>query len=279
MVVGVAIALLGALIALVYDLARRFDDRLEADDHRSALLAALDGTPWLLEAMRDISTNAKIALEDDQNSELFSELIRAEIGQTGLFMHDLTRGRVRVPVGEVTPMANQIDQVDKTVRATTIPEIDVEWWELPAGKDYLQRNKRAAERGVAIQRVVLWTEGDDSPKLAKVIREQLEAKVEVLFAKRTEVPDELKTNMAIYDELSYNDVVFNSDGDGIYVEYYLEPTDAQRAVARFEKLRAKAKHEVPSELPLVAEAVEELRSSEDKRKPRRLRRSFRHRGT
>jgi hypothetical protein len=252
---GVALTLLGALGALLYELIRRFEDRVDGEDHRSALLAALDEAPWLLKDLREIAAIAKSALEDDQNSELFEDLIKVKINETQLFMQDLKRGRVRVSVGDVTPMSNQIDRVQERVRATTIPKIDNEWWLSPAGRDYLERNKRAIERGgVSIERIVLWEEQDDTDTLRKVIEEQRAAKVTILFAKRKEIANKkLKTNMAIYDDLTYNDVVFNSDGDDIYVEYYLEPSDAKQAIARFEQLRGLATRDVPSELTKVAD--------------------------
>jgi hypothetical protein len=245
----VDVALLGPLIALVYELIRRFDQRVEAEDHRTALLGALDDSPWLLTEMRDLAVAARSALDDDDNSELFEDLIRDKIKEARRFMQDLERGRVRVPVGDVTPMENQIDRVTGTVRATTIPEIDSSWWLSTAGRDYLERNKRAIEKGAKIQRIVLWDEKDDGKMLAKVIEEQRAAKVDLLFAKRNEITNQrLKTNMAIYDDRTYNEVVFNSEGAGIYIEYYLEPSDAKQAIARFEQLHGLATENLPPAL-------------------------------
>jgi hypothetical protein len=244
---GVCAALLGTLLGVVYDLHRRFERRVEAEDHRSALLAALDDAPWLLKELREIATNAKGALAEGRNRQLFEDLMREKVGETKAYMQDLKRGHIRVPAGDLTPMSNQIDLVKETVLATTIPEIDNGWWLSPAGRDYLRRNHEAIKRGVIIQRIVLWDEV--SQALAQVVAEQKAAEVEVFFAQRSKVPDKkLRTNMAIYDSQSYNDVVFNSDGDGIYFEFYLDPRDAKQAVARFEQLMGFATKEVPKEL-------------------------------
>lgn len=244
---SICLVLLGTLLGVVYDMYLRFERRVETDDHLSALLATVDEAPWLLKELCQIATNARSALAEDWNRQLFEELIQERVGETRAYMQDLKRGHIRVPAGDVTPMSNQIDLVKETVFATTIPEIDNGWWRSPAGRDYLKRNQQAIERGVSIQRIVLWSKGSET--LREVIAEQRAAKVEILFARRSEVQDKkLKTNIAIYDGQSYNDVVFNSDGDGIYFEFYLDPRDAKQAVARFEQLKGFATEEVPAEL-------------------------------
>jgi hypothetical protein len=266
---GVGVALLGTLIVMVFELTRRFEERVEAEDHRSVLLAAVDDEPMLMTGIREIATNARSALDDDENAELYRALIKVKIDEARLFMQDLSRGRVRVPVDVVTPMGNQIDRVRKNVRATTIPKVDNEWWLSPGGREYLEKNKEAIEdpeRKVTIVRIILWEKRDDTEELVTVVREQREAGVHVLFAERRAIKEtRLKTNMAIYDELSYNDVVFNSDGEGIYVEYYLEPSDAEQATARFEQLRGLAKKEVPARLPGLKKALAVLDEQEASR--------------
>lgn len=248
------VSLLGTLIALVVELIRRFDERIEAEDNHSILLAATDKLPALLPEMSEMASSARSALDDDQNKVLFSELALAKVRETRLFMQDLKRGHVRVPVDDPTPMGNQIDSVKERVRATTILAVDLEWWLSSGGRDYLGRNKRAIEeRGVSIERIVIWKELDNKPELGKVIEEQRAAKVKILFAKHADIKKrELKTNMAIYDDSSYNDVAFNLDGESVYVDYYLEPSDAQLAIARYELLRGIATDEVPKELTHVA---------------------------
>jgi hypothetical protein len=268
--IGVGFALLGALIGVVYDLVDRVDQRDEGDAHRSALLAStLDQKPWLLRGLHEIAASAKAALGDDHNANLFSDLIKAKIGETQLYMQDLRRGHVKVPVNDATDetganqtvanqaMVKQIDRVKKIVRATTIPEIDTQWWLSRAGRDYLVSNQRAVKRGVSIQRIFLWDDHSDSSDLAEVIKQQLDAGVEVLYVPIKKVRGkELKTNMAIYDDLSYNDVVFNSEKQPIYVEYYLQQSDAEQAIKRFEQLRGIATDEVPGELTQVKQALQ-----------------------
>jgi hypothetical protein len=250
---GVCIGLVGTLLTVLYDMDRRMERRADADDQRSALLAAsLDGVPWLLKELRDIATSARSVRAESSNARLSDELMQAKVGETKAYMQDLMRGHIRVPVGDVTPMSNQIDLVDRTVLATTIPEADTDWWLSVGGRDYLERNRRARVRRVSIERIVLWEDGYDdeaTERLAQVIAEQIAADVRLLFAKRSTIPDKkLKTNVAIYDESTYNEVIFNSDGEGVYVEYYLDPTDAKQAVARFEQLRGYATEKVPEHI-------------------------------
>lgn len=245
---GVCIGLVGTVLALVYDLLRRFEHRIEVEDQRSVLMAAVDDTPWLLADLREIATSAKSVLKRDRSALLFIDLMRAELGDTRSFLQDLNRGQIRVPAGDATPMANQIDLVQDSVLATTIPECDNSWWLSPAGRDYLDRNRRAIlERNVNIERIVLWEEG--SPDLAQIVAEQQEAGVRLLFVQRSILSDDLKTSMAIYDEVIYHDIVFNADGDDIYYEYYLDASDVQRAVTRFNQLKRVATEEPPSETP------------------------------
>lgn len=244
---GVCIGLLGTVLALVYDLLRRFEHRIEVEDQRSVLMAAVDDTPWLLADLREIATSAKSVLARDRSALLFIDLMRAELGGTRAFLDDLKRGQIRVPAGDATPMANQIDLVQESVLATTIPECDNSWWLSPAGKDYLDRNRRAIrERGVKIERIVLWEQG--SPELARVVEEQQEAGVRLLFVQRNTLSEGLKMSMAIYDELIYHDIVFNADGEDIYYEYYLDASDVKGAVSRFNTLKRVATEEPPPEI-------------------------------
>jgi hypothetical protein len=244
---GVCIGLLGTVLALVYDLLRRFEHRIEVEDQRSVLMAAVDDTPWLLADLREIATNAKSVLARDRSALLFIDLMRAELGDTRAFLQDLNRGQIRVPAGDATPMANQIDLVQESVLATTIPECDNSWWLSPAGKDYLDRNRRAIrERGVKIERVVLWEQS--SPELARIVEEQQEAGVRLLFVQRNTLSEGLKTSMAIYDGVIYHDIVFNADGEDIYYEYYLDASDVKGAVSRFNTLKRVATEEPPPEI-------------------------------
>jgi len=244
---GLCAGLLGTVLTLVYDLIHRFEQRIEVEDQRSVLMAAVDDTPWLLTELRDIAASAKNVLARDRSAPLFVDLMRADLSDTRAFLQDLSRGQIRVPTGDVTPMSKQIDLVVKSVFATTIPERDNEWWLSEAGRDYLDRSRRAIQgRAVDVERVILWEKG--SPQLAQVIREQLAAGVKLLFARRSELPDELKTSMAIYDEIIYHDIVFNADGDHLYYEYYLDAGDVQRAVARFKIIKRHATSEIPPEL-------------------------------
>src|ERR1700739_61290 len=134
--IGLCAGLRGTVLTLVYDLLRRFERRVEVEDQRSVLMAAVDDTPWLLMELRDIATSAKNVLERDRSANLFVDLMRAELGDTRAFLQDLNRGQIRVPAGDVTPMSNQIDLVQDTVLATTIPECDNRWWLSVAGRDY-----------------------------------------------------------------------------------------------------------------------------------------------
>jgi hypothetical protein len=244
---GMCAGLLGTLLTLVYELLRPFERRIEVEDQRSILMAAVDDTPWLLDDLREIATSAKSVLKRDRSAKLFVDLMRAELGDTRAFLQSLNRGQIRVPAGDATPMANQIDLVRDSVFATTIPECDNEWWLSDAGNDYLERNRRAIrDRGVRIERIVLWE--NPSPLLVRVLAAQREAGVRLLFAQRSQLPDNLKPSMAIYDELIYHDIVFNADGDDIYYEYYLDESDVRGAVARFNALRRVSTEEMPSGL-------------------------------
>jgi hypothetical protein len=253
---GLCAALLGTLLAIVYDLYRRVERRVEVEDYRSSLLAAMRKAPWLLEELTELAATTDGALANERNAELFDVLIQAKVGETNGYLQDLKRGHIRVPVDEDTPMSNQIDQVGEggMVFATTIPEIDNGWWRSPAGEEYLERNRAAKERGVTIQRIILWetlegTEGEAlGQELAEVVEAQRTAGIEIRFAKRSKLPDKLRTNIAIYDGQTYNDVVFNCDGCAIYKEYYFNERDAQKAVADFKLLWGMATIGIPPEL-------------------------------
>jgi hypothetical protein len=262
--VGISLGLLGTLLSVVYDLHRRVDRRIEGEDFRSRLLAALDKAPWLLKALYQIAISAESLLEEGGNKQLFEDLIDEKISDTKAYMDDLKRGHISVPVGSVTPMSNQIDHVKSTVRATTIPRVDNSWWLSPAGRDYLLRNQLAIEgkRKVSIERIILWDKDKQEVKeyanLARVIAEQRAAKVKVLFARRSKVTDPtLLTNIAIYDDQSYNDVIFNSDGVATSVEFYIYPRDARLAIARFEQLKGFATEDTPEELEPFLAALDE----------------------
>jgi hypothetical protein len=249
------LGLLGALLALVYEMHRRIGHRIRAADRRALLLAPADAVPGLLEAMLDIATSARNTIVGSPNEQLFMELMDEKIGETKVYMHDLERGHIRVPAGADTPMSNQIDVVKQRVQATTIAEVDTDWWLSPDGHEYLDRNAEAiASRGVTTERIVLWQRADVSTErkakaLAEVVDKQTKAGVTLRFIDRSTIDEQnLRINMAIYDGTSYNDVAFNVDGKDIWVDYYFDPNDAKQAAARFKRLWRSARVEIPTEI-------------------------------
>jgi hypothetical protein len=107
---------------------------------------------------------------------------------------------------------------------------------------------------VRTERIVLWERGDVKTErrgkaLAQVVREQRDAGVFLRFIDRSTIDEQqLLTNMAIYDESSYNDVAFNVNGKDIWVDYYFDPNDAKQASGRFNRLWRSAKEDIPPEI-------------------------------
>jgi hypothetical protein len=97
-----------------------------------------------------------------------------------------------------------------------------------------------------VKRIVLWDEVD--VQLAELVRRQEAAGVEVLYADRNSLSEDLKTSIAIYDETICHEVIFNPDGRDIYYEYFLEKEDVHHAVSRFHRLCRVASREPPPAL-------------------------------
>jgi hypothetical protein len=146
-------------------------------------------------------------------------------------------------------MLKLMDVVKRSVAATT-PQTDAEWWSSPAGREYLEHNRRAHDRDVDIVRIILWKEANQ--ELAQMVADQLNARVKLLFVHK-DGPDAqkavgLKANLAIYDGEIYHGVTYDADINPTAYEYCDIAERVAEKRAQFDALKHCAKTEFPSGL-------------------------------
>ncbi|HEX4838639.1 MAG TPA: hypothetical protein VFV03_08975 [Solirubrobacteraceae bacterium] len=233
---AVCVGLLGAIVTLNWDHLNRFMRRVEAENQHKQLLAVIERTPSLARTLSAIATSAKEIVERDGNRGVFVErLMEAKLDDAETYLKGLDAGEVRVEVRGVGPMLQLMDIVGESLMATTIPESDDEWWHSQEGREYLELNRRAIDRGVEIKRIVLWS--TVSLELARVVVEQREAGVLLLFA-RLDGAAGLRTNVAIYDGQIYHEVAYEVDGTPNAYAYCDIPSRVEGKIKLFEDLNS-----------------------------------------
>jgi hypothetical protein len=125
------------------------------------------------------------------------------------------------------------------------------------GEDYWQVNQELLRRGVITERIFLCDE------LTGAVRGVLEAQrrvgVRALAVIRGDVPLELQSRFAVYDEKVVHSVTYNSSGQAMEYVFSVDTADVEQALDRFDRLRSYAR-DVPESEP---ETMEPMRTAAD----------------
>jgi hypothetical protein len=119
----------------------------------------------------------------------------------------------------------------------------LDWWHSEEGRKYWQANLNALDRGVHIERVFIYD--TLTPELDTLICEQAKATkngrvIDVYAVQKDLLPDELRADIAIWDESFTYQVELNSDGKPITNRYSVNDADVASRMSMYKRIRSQA---------------------------------------
>jgi len=115
----------------------------------------------------------------------------------------LRLGQYSTPITDMLIHFERFDAAENSIYLTNIDHTHLDWWQSEEGRKYWQANLNALDRGVDIERVFIYD--TLTPALENLIREHATTvsngrRIEVLAVQKDVLPDELRADIAIWDE-------------------------------------------------------------------------------
>ena len=250
-VASLGVALVGIVIALQLEFIARQERRQDRADQYGRILAALDECDWLRPMFLEAAESA-VRVRRLPNGECLELEKRAAqtIEPVVRALHELARGRVRLPPRRTDALIDALRQTRSSVQAVTFDQETERWWSSRVGEDYWEVNRELLRRGVMTERIFLCDEVTGAVR--EVLEAQRRAGVRTLTVIRSDVPLELQGRFAVYDEKVMHSVTYNSSGEAMEYVFSVDTADVEQALDRFDRLRSYAR-DVPESEPKIME--------------------------
>lgn len=201
------------------------------------LISQIESIPWL-PALLDEGLHSLRSFERTYGGTLVGQLGQRAFEQALQSFRDLEHGNLETPYGD-NSLRNQLtESVSKTMLATSVENVDLNWWHSPPGDRYWHLHHEAMRRGVAIRRVFIyqtWTEAHES-----LARQQHEAGVTVFRVDRTQLPVDLRRNIVLWDGTFAYETRANADGESIGIRYIFSPQEVQQMIGTYHLIESRA---------------------------------------
>lgn len=233
--VGISIGLLGSVLAFQLETLIRIHERNQSREQRERLIEILEAEPELLATLVRTAQDYS-RLRKGAPLPAFEKAAERMLEATRLTVAELADGRLRTAAGDNTLMIEQYRTATREILATS-DDGDLGWWQSETGRNYLEENRRAVERGVLVSRVFLLAVEDDAGLLA-VMRANADAGVLVSSARIDRIPASLRINTTIFDDTLAHEDVTNKAGQTISYLYSSNENDMARLVSSFRRLQS-----------------------------------------
>src|SRR5439155_15426634 len=157
---GVVAGLVGGVITLQGQTLLREKRRVDHETRVGAMVSAIEKIAWLPDLMQPMLRAAKHVEREfegtpavDACRHAFEECLRT--------LSDLERGHFQAPYGDNGVFLDLITNTKRLMCVTSVPSVDMSWWQAPIGRQYWQVQLDALRRGVEIRRVFIYEEWTD----------------------------------------------------------------------------------------------------------------------
>jgi hypothetical protein len=234
----VVAVLIGIVIALQIEMLARIERRSSREDRYSRVMAAAESVPWLAPALEEIAeATSRVASQPELRPLL--DVAEKELEHSKENLAALRHGKFRADAADTTILFEETDRAERRMMATFLQRFDLEWWSSELGRHYWEVNRRAADRGVEIQRVFIYDEW--TPELERIVRAQSQAGVDVMVVERDLLPRDCRIGMVIWDDRLVYQGELNSDGETINVLYSVSKADVDTRLDQFARITRYAK--------------------------------------
>lgn len=202
---------------------------------------------WAEDDLRAISESL-LEVYSKPRLEPFQKIARTELDKARSVLGGLRLGQYSTPITDMLIHFERFDASEKTIYLTNIDHTHIDWWYSEEGRKYWQANLNALDRGVHVERVFIYD--TLTPQLDTLICEQATAnqngqRIDVYAVQKDVLPDELRADIAIWDESFTYQVELNSDGKPINNRYSVNDADVAYRMSMYKRIRSQA-HKVDS---------------------------------
>jgi len=204
-VVGIQLGLLSLQLELV------LKDRHAEDNNtrQNRIVSRIEALPGMPEIMDRLLASTE-AVEKQFNGTAAIEATRQILTGCIKDLKRLEEGHILTDYEDNVLLMDQLAQTRKSVRATSLQELDLEWWESTLGQRYTKVMVEAIKRGVHVERIFIYSDWNSS--IERLADEHEAAGVHVLRVHRDALRASLRIDMIVWDERCAYEAQVNEPG-------------------------------------------------------------------
>jgi hypothetical protein len=219
---SVILGLIGTILSMQFAILVRQEEHYEFAE----LLA---GPAWLRDSIKKVAADGAVISTDFRGTPIEQEA-RHLLQDFRADFSSLRLGRLRRgPEDSHYLIQHARDAKSQILAATNVGQGigSPHWWRGGGGVAYLKENKAAVQRGVLIQRIVIYSE-DQRKDAFDLAAEHHAAGIQVKLALRETLRPEQRINYAIWDGQVSWEAQMNADGNPVATIYCVEAADIRR---------------------------------------------------
>lgn len=194
---------------------------------------------------------ATIAQENPKALKVFVRFFEARKHATNIFVKEgldrlprevealldlAAKGRIRVDREDIVRFSFKIvDSASKKITATSFVQRS-EFWDTPAGRSYLKKNKDAIDRGVIIKRLFIFRDKKHLEENKKVLENQKRMGIDVWFALITTMKLQFDEDLILVDDNIAGRLSLTPTQGMAFATFYFSRPDIQEVFREFENV-------------------------------------------
>lgn len=234
---GTVAGLIGGVITLQVQTLLREKRRVDHETRVGHMVSTIEKIPWLPDMMEPMLRAAKHVEREYQGTPA-EDACRAAFEECLRTLADLERGHFRAPYGDNAVFLRLIEQAQESMCVTSVPGVDLGWWQQPVGRQYWRAQLTALARGVVIRRVFIYHEWTD--ELDALAREQQRAGVKVRRVQIDRLPPPMRVISGLWDGTCGHELSYTAAGEAVYDTFTVSPPDLERLMRQFEMIERSA---------------------------------------
>lgn len=222
--------LLGVTISLQVESLLRERRLGEAATRQQRLVTRVEALAWLPDLL-DRSLAALEAVRVEFSGTTAPDLGRRAFEDCVNQLENLRRGHFEAPFEDNWLLHSLTGSVRKSLLATSVDDVDLDWWHSADGKAYWRLNEEALRRGVEVQRIFIYRDWTDSH--AALARRQSVCGVRTLRVDRAHLPPALRVDLIVWDSNCGYEARANSSGEAVASTYTFSVHDLARMCDKY----------------------------------------------
>lgn len=223
--------LLGGIITLQVQILLRDKRRAEYESRMGTLIKMIEGTSWLPDIVESMLRSAT-RVEREYAGTPAVDACKLAFEQCRGKLTDLEHGRFQLPYNDNSLALQLARNVEREMLVTSVPAIDLEWWDEPEGRTYWDHQLRALREGREIRRVFIHNGWSD--RLDALARTQKEAGVKVRRVHTDRLPANMRVIIGLWDGRCGHELNYNASGEAVLFSFTVAPSDLARLRQLFE---------------------------------------------